>query len=155
VDTYRNYRYVACYMLFMALYMGVLYFHASSFHCGEVVRSLKSALLPGGSSPELRFSSESAVLDWLESHVVAPVWTDPICGDGRCEAPWEMPAWGPFGCEADCGLNPDTRKAIVVVSADFTGHPSLSPAMLRDQVSWNLCMNDTRRAARGLSPLCW
>ncbi|KAF6259437.1 hypothetical protein COO60DRAFT_1688690 [Scenedesmus sp. NREL 46B-D3] len=86
---------------------------------------------------------------------IKPIWKDPVCGNNKCEAPWEFPAWGPFGCQADCGLNPNTTKVIVALSADFSGHPSISPATLRGQVSWNLCLNDTLRTKRGLAPLCW
>lgn len=46
-------------------------------------------------------------------------------------------------------------QVIVTLSADFSGHPSISPATLMAQVSWNLCMNDTLRQRRGLPALCW
>jgi hypothetical protein len=103
----------------------------------------------------LRVHSEDQVLAYLGNQIIQPVWKDPVCGDSKCEAPWEFPAWGPFGCQADCGLNPNTTKAIAALSADFSGHPSISPATLRGQVSWNLCLNDTLRTKRGLPPLCW
>ncbi|WIA30648.1 hypothetical protein OEZ86_000722 [Tetradesmus obliquus] len=156
VENYRNYRHVTWYTLFIVLYMLVLYFQASSFKSGEVVATLKAALLPQGTtSTTMTFSSEDQVLAFLGNQIIRPVWKDPVCGDSRCEAPWEFPAWGPFGCQADCGLNPNTTKVIVALSADFSGHPSISPATLRGQVSWNLCLNDTLRARRGMSPLCW
>ena len=35
--------------------------------------------------------------------VIEPVWTEVVCGDNRCQAPYETPAFGRFGCKADCG----------------------------------------------------
>jgi len=83
------------------------------------------------------------------------VFTDPACGDGRCEAPWEFPAWGPFGCRADCGRNLNTTHMLVTVTADFVGHPSLSPRVLMAGVHWNLCLDDEARRRRGEADLCW
>lgn len=133
----------------------LMWLQAASFKAGDVVATLKSALLPDDGSPYITFSSADQVLAYLGNKFVKPVYKDPVCGDGTCEVPWEGPAWGPFGCQADCGLNPNTTKVIVTLSADFTGHPSLSPGTLRAQVSWNLCMRDDLRQTRGLPPLCW
>lgn len=120
-----------------------------------MVAALKDALLPDGRATTARFSSEDQVLAFLGNKVLTPSWTDPVCGDGSCEGPWEFPAWGPFGCRADCGSNPNTTKVLVTLSADFSGHPALGAATLRDQVSWNLCLNDSTREERGLPALCW
>eukprot|EP00878_Enallax_costatus_P022667 GHUV01024067.1.p1 GENE.GHUV01024067.1~~GHUV01024067.1.p1 ORF type:complete len:329 (+),score=70.35 GHUV01024067.1:891-1877(+) len=128
---------------------------ASSFKSGEVVATLKQALLPDGTTTTLSFSSDDQVLDYIGTRIIKPIWKDPVCGDSKCEVPWEFPAWGPFGCQADCGLNPNTTRVIVRVSADFTGHPSISPKTLMGQVTWNLCLNDTLRTKRGLPALCW
>lgn len=48
-----------------------------------------------------------------KSQVLLPIWKDPVCGDGNCEWPWEFPAWGRFGCKADCGTNPNTTSIVV------------------------------------------
>eukprot|EP00878_Enallax_costatus_P014604 GHUV01015278.1.p1 GENE.GHUV01015278.1~~GHUV01015278.1.p1 ORF type:complete len:330 (+),score=78.71 GHUV01015278.1:470-1459(+) len=155
VDIFRKYRHVTWYTIFVGLYMLVLYFQASSFKSGEVVATLKQALLPDGTTTTLSFSSDDQVLDYIGTRIIKPIWKDPVCGDSKCEVPWEFPAWGPFGCQADCGLNPNTTRVIVRVSADFTGHPSISPKTLMGQVTWNLCLNDTLRTKRGLPALCW
>ncbi|CAI5951937.1 unnamed protein product [Closterium sp. NIES-64] len=31
------------------------------------------------------------------------LWADPTCGDGSCDRPFQFPAFGRFGCQADCG----------------------------------------------------
>lgn len=128
---------------------------ASLFKAGEVAATLKQALIPDGGSSTLTFTSEGEVLQYIGNTIIQPIWKDPICGDSKCEMPLEFPAWGPFGCQADCGLNSNTTKIIVRVSADFTGHPSISAETLMGQVTWNLCLNDTVRGRRGLPALCW
>jgi hypothetical protein len=120
-----------------------------------VVTALKQAVLGPDGKTQMTFSNEKEVLSFLGNNIIQPVWKDPVCGDSKCEWPWEFPAYGPFGCRADCGLNPNTSAVLVVVSADFTAHPSLSPKMLMKYAKWNLCLNDTARRARGQPDLCW
>lgn len=40
-------------------------------------------------------------------NLVSAVFLDPTCGDGICEGPFEMAAWGRFGCASDCGFLKD------------------------------------------------
>jgi hypothetical protein len=155
VELARNYRHAAWYMLFVGLYMAVLYFQAASFDASRVVAALKAALLDDPSVNTVAFSSGDQVLAYLGNRVVRPAWTDPVCGDGRCEAPWEFPAWGPFGCRADCGTQAAARRVVVAVTGDFTGHASLSARTLMAAASWNLCLDDAARRARGEADLCW
>jgi hypothetical protein len=128
---------------------------ASSYQAGEVVQSLRDAILGPGQPSKLTFSNEKEVLAFLGNRIINPIWKDPVCGDNKCEWPWEFPAYGPFGCRADCGMNPNVTSVVVAVSADFTNHQSLSPRMLMNYVSWNVCLNDTHRRARGQPDLCW
>jgi hypothetical protein len=41
--------------------------------------------------------------EWLDDRA-SHLWTDPFCGNGICEAPYEFPAYETLGCEADCAL---------------------------------------------------
>lgn len=59
-----------------------------------MVATLKAALLPDSGSTSMSFTSGDQVLAYLGEKVVRPVWRDPVCGDGKCEYPWEFPAWG-------------------------------------------------------------
>lgn len=34
------------------------------------------------------------MLQYIGSKILLPIWSDPLCGDGQCEYPWEYPAWG-------------------------------------------------------------
>ena len=66
----------------------------------------------------------------------------PPCGDGACEPPFEFPAFGRFGCKADCGTFTNVTSIAYDIDTNF---PSESA---RAASSWNLCM---------MSPisLCW
>lgn len=37
--------------------------------------------------------------EWLSGFVQSS-WVDPVCGDGKCELPFEYPSYGRFGCKA-------------------------------------------------------
>jgi hypothetical protein len=76
-------------------------------------------------------------------------------GAGQCEYPWEFPAYGRFGCAADCGKDNNTTRVAVNVRADFTGHPTIAPHVLMASAKWNLCLSDPERTARGEADLCW
>ena len=101
------------------------------------------------------FKSEIEVLNYIGAKILLPIWKDPICGDGNCEWPWEYPAWGPFGCQADCGTNANTTSIVVNVRADFTGHPTISPRVLMTNAAWNLCLEDLQRRQLGEADICW
>uniref|UniRef100_A0A7S0S4K2 Uncharacterized protein n=1 Tax=Chlamydomonas leiostraca TaxID=1034604 RepID=A0A7S0S4K2_9CHLO len=155
VEMSRKYRHVAWYSLFVAAYMVVLYLQASAYKSGDVVQTLKKAFMPDNGATTMTFKNEDEVLNYLGTKVLLPIWKDPVCGDGNCEWPWEFPAWGRFGCRADCGLNPNTTSVVVNVRADFTGHPSISPRVLMNNAKWNLCLEDDARRKRGEADLCW
>ena len=47
VETQRKYKHVLWYSLFVAAYLIVLYLQASAYNSGEVVSTLRHALMPG------------------------------------------------------------------------------------------------------------
>ena len=51
VETQRKYKHVLWYSLFVAAYLVVLYLQASAYNSGEVVQTLRNALMP--STPKL------------------------------------------------------------------------------------------------------
>ncbi|MEW5304614.1 MAG: hypothetical protein WDW36_007214 [Sanguina aurantia] len=154
VELSRKYRHVAWYSAFVAAYMAVLYLQANAYKSGEVVATLKATFMPDGEST-MTFQSESDVLAYLGQQVVLPIWTDPVCGNGICEWPWEFAAWGSYGCKADCGVNANTTQIVVGVRADFTKHPSIAARVLMSNAVWNLCLEDDARRKRGQADLCW
>ena len=53
VETQRKYKHVLWYSLFVAAYLIVLYLQASAYNSGEVVSTLRNALMPGQSYPHV------------------------------------------------------------------------------------------------------
>lgn len=51
METQRKYKHVLWYSLFVAAYLVVLYLQASAYNSGEVVQTLRNALMP--SKPKL------------------------------------------------------------------------------------------------------
>ena len=49
VETQRKYKHVLWYSLFVAAYLIVLYLQASAYNSGEVVSTLRNALMPSES----------------------------------------------------------------------------------------------------------
>ncbi|GAB4818341.1 hypothetical protein N2152v2_005387 [Parachlorella kessleri] len=169
VETEQNYKQVLIYGVFVGAYMVALYLQASAYDTGEVVSTLRSLLLPeagvqytstsstdsGDPTTATTFYSNDEVLNYIEKRLVTPIWRDPQCGDSICDDPFEFPAFGRFGCRADCGAAPNTTHLLVRVSSNFAGHPLLSPRVLMAAASWNLCLLDTARRKRGDADLCW
>jgi hypothetical protein len=92
--------------------------------------------------PSSSMSSIDEVTGWL-SGILSTVWTDPVCGDGKCELPFEFPTYGRFGCKADCGVFTSSFN-VTGVQVDFFydfSHPAGStPATtLLQQATWNVC----------------
>lgn len=50
VETQRKYKHVLWYSLFVAAYLIVLYLQASAYNSGEVVSTLRNALMPSKST---------------------------------------------------------------------------------------------------------
>jgi len=136
----RRTDYVALFsfLVFVSFYLSILYLQRSAEEAYMLTSTLKSALIPEDSE----MGSSQDVRDWIED-VVTTTWTDARCGDGRCEAPFEFPEYGRFGCKADCDLL--TLKAkITKIQIDIYynfSHPkgSVSPIDLMQDAKWNLC----------------
>ncbi|CAI5951941.1 unnamed protein product [Closterium sp. NIES-64] len=62
------------------------------------------------------------------------LWVDPTCGSGTCDRPFQYPAFGRFGCEADCGIFPSLTSIVIRLSSQ------LDTQQAADESSWNLCM---------------
>ena len=100
--------------------------------------TIRSSVVP--EATEMHNSAE--VRAWIEG-VVTQTWQDAKCGDGRCEAPFEFPEYGRFGCKADCNILTATAQ-ITPIQIDIYynfSHPkgSVSPIDLMQDAKWNLC----------------
>ena len=100
------------------------------------------------------FSDFEIPLTWVKFYITDRYWKDPVCGDGVCEEPYEFPAYGRFGCRADCGDAKDAVDTLVTVSSDFR-HPSMPEDALFEIATWNLCRRDDERLQTGLDDVCY
>ena len=81
------------------------------------------------------------VRSWI-ADVVTTTWQDARCGDGRCEAPFEYPEYGRFGCKADCNL---LKSAAQITPIQIDAYFNLPPQGFGvahrpdERRRWNLC----------------
>ena len=91
----------------------------------QAISAIDAVLLPGGEAQQVAFSfsNTASVLGWIQNSIVDTVWEDPLCGDDTCFEPFEFPAFGRFGCAADCG-NASTTAHALTVQALFAAPPA-------------------------------
>jgi len=119
-----------------------------SFEVSSTVRGLLK--------PKIKSTQDvNYIYEWLSESVVDPIWTEAPCGDGVCSAPYEFPAFGRFGCKADCGSATNLISLVIHVQSRFGNSPAVSALELMSQASWNLCLQDPGRYANDLPDLCW
>ena len=126
------------FVVFVGFYLAILFMQRQAEEAYSLTSTLKSEMIP----EKLELQSGNEVRQWI-SALVKKSWTDPRCGDGRCEMPFEYPEYGRFGCKADCDLLTVKAKVTPIqvdVYYNFS-HPkgSVSPIDLMNDASWNLC----------------
>lgn len=126
----------------------------------QVYESLASIAPPGSISAPVKFGSKAEIYEWFASALL-PTWDDPKCGDGACGGQWpgEFPAFGRFGCAADCGSAAvKTTLVRVEVSAAFSLN-RLTTAAMQDlflqRTHWNLCWDVQTSFPKVPKSLCW
>ncbi|CAL6305586.1 unnamed protein product [Bathycoccus prasinos] len=136
---------------FVTLYCAMLYLQTEPVLSYEVTSSVSGLL-----KPRIKQTQDIYYMyDWLSESVVDSIWTDIPCGDGICQAPYEFPAFGRFGCKADCGVAINLISLVIHIQTKFGNSPALSALELMSQVTWNLCLQDPGRVANDLPDLCW
>lgn len=113
------------------------------------------------------FSLPTEISPWLRT-LADEHWTDPVCGDGKCEA-FEFPSYSRFGCRPDCSdlssVAVDVHALQVDLYFDFAHSTnskvvSLPPTSLLDLATWNVCPTSAphgmtlRSAAVVYVPMC-
>ena len=86
-----------------------------------------------------------SIISYIRRAFVDQAWRDPVCGDGICEGPYEVPGQ----CVADCGTDGTAVRAVVRVASDFR-HTRITEDVMRRSTRWNLCRRDDERARAGL-----
>ncbi|CAI5983999.1 unnamed protein product, partial [Closterium sp. NIES-65] len=142
-DQVQHYRALGGFVLLMALFVAMVYLQADSSRTFQVT-SAHSVLIPSNFAPDSsnRFAGAGEFYSWLNNSIIQQFWQDPPCGDGTCDQPFEFPAFGRFGCEADCGTFPNLTSVSIHFTTSFSSNEAVALS------SWNLCMQ---------SPisLCW
>ena len=139
------------FMTFCLLYCAMLYLQMEPILSYEVSSSVKGLLHPRiKSTQDARY-----IYDWLTEHMAEPLWTEAPCRDSVCQAPYEFPAFGRFGCKADCGMATNLITLVIHIQSRFGNSLSISGLELMSQTSWNLCHQDPGRFANDLPDLCW
>jgi hypothetical protein len=91
VQTLKHYRALVAFLLYFALWNTILLSHTDSSSTFALKTAVESAFFPS----EKQFSDTKQAFDWMEGKMLETLFDDPVCGDGRCEAPVEYPAYGP------------------------------------------------------------
>ena len=150
-----GYWHLFCYLFFVVFYMAVVWIQADVENAYRVTSSVQRVLLPRDDDGEVvtRMTSPTQILDWLVGSAF-PVWTNEVCGDGTCAPPFEYPAYGRFGCQADCGVAHNLVTVLLQVRADFRDD-LYSPRALMTAAKWNLCRRDQEAYRAGYPDVCW
>ena len=69
--------------------------------------------------------SESQIVDWINSSILARVFVDAICGDGICSET-EFPGFGRYGCIADCGAYPNVTSVTIDLTSFMNSKPIIN-----------------------------
>ncbi|CAI5983990.1 unnamed protein product [Closterium sp. NIES-65] len=139
----QHYRDLGGFVVLMALFITILYLQADSSRSYEITAA-HAVLFPPGVRQDASntFNGPDYFYSWLNTSIMQSLWADLTCGDGTCHRPFQFPAFGRFGCEADCGKFPNLTSVVV----RFSSH--LDTQLAVDGSSWNLCMVDP-------VSLCW
>ena len=126
------------FLVFVTFYLSILFMQRKAEEAYSLTSTLTAAFIPAATT----MGGKNEVLNWIDS-VVTTSWVEPQCGDGRCEAPFEFPEYGRFGCKADCNIisaNMNITKIQIDLYYNFS-HPkgSISPMDLMNDAKWNLC----------------
>lgn len=145
------------FLLYSCMYLAILFLQRQAYSAYEVNFTMVNNFVPSdGDEPAQAMGGQEDIYLWLQG-LLDNTWSDPVCGDGTCEFPYEFPSYGRFGCQADCGrlatTEPDAAQLRIEIYADFTHYSSsLSATELMVKSSWNLCPVPGT-AAHGLD--CW
>jgi len=155
-----NYCKLFFFLFYMVFYSMVL-FQQNVRRDFELVDFHREFFFPDGyEAGEDNFYSTEDVYEWLTDKVTT-IWTDPICGNGKCEMPYEFPSYHRFGCKLDCGVQPALIPIMVNMAKDaklaakMAAAYKLSAQTMMASVRWNLCLDEPKRREAGLEDSCW
>mmetsp|Transcript_38784 Transcript_38784/g.53872 ORF Transcript_38784/g.53872 Transcript_38784/m.53872 type:complete len:1579 (-) Transcript_38784:245-4981(-) len=127
------------FLVYVSFNLSILYLQRDATAAYSVVSTItRSGLIP----EDQEVSDIQYILDWMQG-TLENIWTDPVCGDDKCEEPFEFAFYGRFGCKADCGTYLDLQDVTSVqidLYFDFHHASGSTPATtLMQDAKWNLC----------------
>ncbi|KAK3277360.1 hypothetical protein CYMTET_14626 [Cymbomonas tetramitiformis] len=152
VDRRKHYSRLFWYFLLATFHVFVLFLQVSSTETSEeVVSTMTLDYLPSVDYMD----KHSEIMDWVHAKVWQ-IWTVPECGDFVCEEPYERPAYGRFGCKADCGSVEAVNTLVVEISVDFTAlrDATIDPFALMQRATWNMCQTKEEWKKYGIPDEC-
>eukprot|EP00937_MAST-01D_sp_MAST-1D-sp2_P003230 g3230.t1 len=134
VDRNRNYCMLFKFLFHFVLYLVILLLQRRPDAAYAVESAISGALFnihtltvePHDGRVEISVPDTATVYNWLDKNLLQAVYTDPVCGNGVCDAPLEFPGGFPqprgnYGCDADCGAAPVGDMTTLQVVFDFAG----------------------------------
>eukprot|EP00935_MAST-01C_sp_MAST-1C-sp1_P001174 g1174.t1 len=146
----ENYANLIAFVLFYAAYIFVIYSaNATPEMAFDIQNAMETQLLMHGGMPVQPFGSRDQIFHWMHTKIF-PLYRDPTCGNGRCDAPVEYKQWGPSGCMADCGYYSEKTNATLNIEVNFTKHLMLGEWTQNEwtNVAWTI---DSPVTHQGLS----
>jgi|AntAceMinimDraft_5_1070358.scaffolds.fasta_scaffold18235_1 hypothetical protein len=109
----RGYVWAFSYFIYICFNCALLMLQSDVPRSFQVFRTLQNALKFGEGSNSGVPASLDDVPTWLNASVLSKTFSDPVCGDGKCTAPYEYAAFAEAGCLADCGLEAGSKRGIL------------------------------------------
>jgi len=136
------YKDLVLFLIYVSFNLSMLYLQRDASAAYSVVSTIQGS----GLTPE---DTETSSVDSIYEHIqsiIETFWVDPVCGDDKCEDPFEFAFYGRFGCKADCGTLGDYDQVTPVqidLYYDFHHAAGSTPATtLMQDASWNLCPSE-------------
>ncbi|KAK3286177.1 TRP-like ion channel Pkd2, partial [Cymbomonas tetramitiformis] len=136
------------FLLFTAIYLNVLVSQRNAQVAFGVHKISQTLLITDSNTGNVinPITSWGQVISWLNSTFIQAIWTDPSCGDTKCSLPQEFPAWGRFGCQADCGLEENVTHLRVWIEHPYTNQDAIDEGNEHVYFTWDMCNENG---------LCW
>ena len=119
IDRANSYYTALCLLLFGCIFFTTMCTQLLPGKAFQIERAVVQGFLGDLDLESKVISKKDDILDWLGTAVVGAAFQDTLCGNGKCEAPFEYAGFGRFGCPADCGKYKKTSN-IVIDLADVT-----------------------------------
>jgi len=136
------YKDLLLFLIYVSFNLSMLYLQRDASAAYSVVSTIQGS---GLTPQDTETSTVASIYEHIQT-VIDTFWVNPVCGDDKCEDPFEFAFYGRFGCKADCGTLGD-YDAVTPIQVDlyfdFHHAQGSTPATtLMQAATWNLCPAD-------------